>query len=410
MTLAVLPKAAASVTDIPALPPIRLLTFTTLFPNSEQPNHGVFVENRLRHLVGTGAATSTVLAPVPFFPSRSAMFGTWGRHARVPAHEMRHGLSVHHPRYPVIPRIGMSVAPALLFQTAARALRRMLKDGLNFDIIDAHYAYPDGVAAVWLGRLFAKPVVITLRGSDVTQLPDHAVPRALIRRALAGADGLITVSAGLRQQAVARLGVAPERVRVLRNGVDTTAFRPAERDTARASLGLTRPTLLSVGHLIERKGHHLTIQAMRLLPEFDLMIIGEGPEHARLVSLIAEAGLGPRVRLLGPIAHAQLPVFYTAADAMVLASSREGWANVLLESMACGTPVIASRIPGNPEVVQSAAAGLIVDSNTPEGIAAGVRALFAGLPARTATRAYAEGFGWDATSQGQLRLFRGILS
>jgi glycosyltransferase involved in cell wall biosynthesis len=317
---------------------------------------------------------------------------------------------VHHPRYPVIPRIGMSVAPALLFQTAARALRRMLKDGLNFDSIDAHYAYPDGVAAVWLGRLFAKPVVITLRGSDVTQLPDHAVPRALIRRALAGADGLITVSAGLRQQAVARLGVAPERVRVLRNGVDTTAFRPAERDTARASLGLTRPTLLSVGHLIERKGHHLTIQAMRLLPEFDLMIIGEGPEHARLVSLIAEAGLGPRVRLLGPIAHAQLPVFYTAADAMVLASSREGWANVLLESMACGTPVIASRIPGNPEVVQSAAAGLIVDSNTPEGIAAGVRALFAGLPARTATRAYAEGFGWDATSQGQLRLFRGILS
>ena len=390
------------------MPPIRLLTFTTLFPDSERPNHGIFVENRLRHLVATGAATSTVLAPVPFFPFRSARFGAWARFARVKRREQRHGLAVHHPRYPVIPRFGMSAAPLLLYWASRRALGRLLADGLAFDAIDAHYVYPDGVAAVWLGRHFGKPVVITARGSDVTELPDYAVPCWFIRRAVARADGLVGVSSAVRDRLI-ELGADPARAVVLRNGVDTAAFHPVDRDAARAALGLTRPTLVSVGGLVERKGHHRTIEAMLELPEFDLIIVGEGPERAALEAQISSLGLGGRVRLLGPHPHARLPQFYGAADAMVLASSREGWANVLLESMACGTPVVASNIPGNPEVVREPAAGLVVETNTPAGIAAGVRRLFADPPARAATRAYAERFGWDETSAGQLAMFRRVL-
>jgi teichuronic acid biosynthesis glycosyltransferase TuaC len=384
---------------------LRLLTFTTLFPDTERPNHGIFVENRLRHLVATGEASSTVLAPVPWFPLGAARFGAWARFARVPRREQRHGLDVHHPRYPVIPRFGMSLAPLLLYWASRRALGRA---GLAFDVIDAHYVYPDGVAAVWLGRHFGKPVVITARGSDVTELPNYAVPRWLIRRALARADGLVGVSSALRDRLI-ELGADPARAVVLRNGVDTAAFHPVDREAARVALGLTRPTLVSVGGLVERKGHHRTIEAMLALPEFDLMIVGEGPERATLEAQIARLDLAGRVRLLGPQPHARLPEFYGAADAMVLASSREGWANVLLESMACGTPVVASNIPGNPEVVREPAAGLVVESNTPAGIAAGVRRLFADLPARAATRAYAERFGWDETSAGQLALFRQVL-
>src|SRR5215471_10902488 len=156
--------------------PIRLLTFSTLFPNAGQPNHGVFVENRLRHLIATGQAESTVLAPVPFFPCRSERFGAWSRFARAGRHETRHGLAVHHPRYLVLPKAGMSIAPALLYHASVRALRRLIAGGLAFDAIDAHYVYPDGVAAVWLGRHFGKPVVITARGSDITLLPNFAVP------------------------------------------------------------------------------------------------------------------------------------------------------------------------------------------------------------------------------------------
>ena len=390
--------------------PLRLLVFSTLFPNAQQPNHGIFVENRLRHLVATGEVAAVVLAPVPYFPFSSPRFGDLARYASVARLEQRHGLAIHHPRYPVIPRVGMSLAPNLLYWASLRAARKLIAAGEKFDLIDAHYMYPDGVAAVRLGAALGLPVVLTARGSDVTQLPDYAIPRRLIRNAIGRAAGLIGVSSALRDRLIA-LGAPPERTLVLRNGIDTAMFHPPpDRAAARAALGLTRTTLISVGGLIARKRHHLTIAAMRLLPDVDLLLVGEGPERAALQAQIDAAGLSGRVRLVGPVPHARLPAYYGAADASVLASSREGWANVLLESMACGTPAIASDIAGNPEVVQAPEAGLILRANTAEGIAAAVRALFAAPPDRTATRRYAERFGWDETSQGQLALFRRVLA
>ena len=389
--------------------PIRLLTFSTLYPNAARPNHGVFVENRLRELLASGEATSTVVAPVPFFPSRNPRFGDWARYAAAPSAETRHGILALHPRFPLIPKVGMSVAPYLLYRAMIPVLRRLLAAGNRFDAIDAHYFYPDGVAAVWLGRRFGLPVVVTARGSDVTQLPAHPIPRRLIRGVIAHSAAMITVSASLKQELVA-LGAPDDKVTVLRNGVDTGLFRPLDdREAKRRELGLTRKTLISVGLLIDRKGHHRTIEAMVKLPEFALLIAGEGPERDRLIALITRLGLSDRVRLLGSRPHAELPALYGAADASVLASSREGWANVLLESMACGTPVVASNIPGNPEVVRTRDAGLIVKDNTPDGIAAGVRTLFDPLPDRAGTRTYAEPFSWDETTAGQLAVFRRVI-
>jgi len=389
--------------------PIRLLTFTTLYPNAAQPNHGVFVENRLRHLVAGGEAESTVLAPVPWFPSRSPCFGAWARYAAIPGQEMRHGLQVHHPRFVALPRIGMLSGPVCLYHSARAALARLVRDGLEFDVIDAHYLYPDGVAAVWLGRHFGKPVVLTARGSDTSLLPRYRVPRRLIRSAIAGADAIIAVSAGLKDGLLA-LGAPAEKVTVLRNGVDLDTFRPvADRAAVRAGLGLTGPTLLSVGLLIERKGHHLVIAALPSLPGHTLLIAGEGPDREALLALARRLGVADRVRLLGPRPHAELPLLYTAADVLVLASSREGWANVLLESMACGTPVVAGPAWGSREAVSAPEAGLVLGEATPERIAEGVRRLLAAPPDRAATRAHAERFGWDETTAGQLGLFRRLL-
>jgi teichuronic acid biosynthesis glycosyltransferase TuaC len=389
--------------------PLRLLTFTTLFPNREQPNHGIFVENRLRHLVDSGDVESVVVAPVPYFPSGARCFGEWARYARIEREDRRHGIAVHHPRFPVVPRIGMTISPALLATAMLAPIRQLYNRGLGFDIIDAHYFYPDGVAAVWLGQRLGCPVVITARGSDVNLIPRYAPPRALIRRAIRGAAGLVAVSGALKQ-ALVDLGADPNAVEVLRNGVDPTSFQPADRGNARRALELTRPTLLSVGHLIERKGHDRVIAAMPHLPEFDLLIVGDGPQRAQLEQLRHRLGVADRVRLLGAKPHDLLPVIYTAADALVLASSREGWANVLLEAMACGTPVVASAVWGNPEVVSSPEAGVLMNENTPLGIASTVRALFADLPTRAATRAFAERFSWEETSRGQLALFRRILA
>ncbi len=390
-------------------PPVRLLTFSSLYPNAAQPTHGVFVENRLRHLLGSGAASSTVLAPVPWFPSTSSRFDPWAAFARAPRTETRHGIAVHHPRFPVIPRVGMSLAPWLLYRAALPAARRLLASGVAFDAIDAHYVYPDGVAAVWLGAALGRPVVITARGTDVNLIPRYAVPRRLIRGAIAGAAALVAVSGALRE-ALIGLGAPSGKVTVLRNGVDLALFHPpADREATRAELGLAGPTLISVGHLIERKGHDLVIEALARLPDWSLLIVGEGPERAKLEALAARPGFAGRVRLLGGRPHAALPGLYGAADVLVLASSREGWANVLLESMACGTPVVASDIWGNPEVVRAPEAGRIVPRMA-EAIAAGVAALAAAAPARAATRAYAEGFSWDATTEGQLALFRRVVA
>ena len=389
---------------------LRLLTFSTLYPNAARPNHGVFVENRLRHLLASQEAVSTVVAPVPWFPSTHPRAGEWARYAQAPAQETRHGIEVLHPRFPVVPKIGMTAAPFLLYWSMLPFIRRLQNEGRQFDLIDAHYMYPDGVAAVSLGKKLGLPVVVTSRGTDVSLIPQYPLPRRLIQGAIRGAAALVTVSAALKTALVA-LGAPDQKVTVLRNGVDTSLFRPAaDRDSIRASLGLKRKTLVSVGLLIDRKGHHRTIEAMSHLPEHELLIAGEGPERARLTALIEKLGLTDRVRLLGARPHDTLPALYSAADASVLASSREGWANVLLESMACGTPVVASNIWGNPEVVQTRDAGLIAPENTPEGIAAAVRALFSPLPDRAATRRYAEQFGWEETTSGQLALFRRVLN
>ncbi len=408
MSVPVAPASAISRDETTGGRVVRLLTLSTLFPNPCQPVHGIFVETRLRHLLASGRATARVVAPVPWFPSGRACFGRWATYAGVPAREARDGLAIWHPRYPAIPRFGMSVAPALLYLRLRPVLRRLL-DAAPADLIDAHYFYPDGVAAALLGREFGLPVVITARGTDLNLIPAHPLPRAQIAWAARQAAACITVCAALAEPLRA-LGVPESKLIVLRNGVDLARFRPQDRTAARAGLGLAGPTLLSAGQLIERKGHHLIIDALAALPGFRLLIAGGGPDREALAARADRAGVADRVRFLGELPQADLPRVYSAADALVLASSREGWANVLLESMACGTPVVATNVWGTAEAVTAPAAGLLVGERSAASLADGIARLFAALPDRAATRRYAEGFSWQDTTQGQLDLFDRVLA
>lgn len=387
---------------------LKILTFSTLFPNAVQPAHGVFVENRLRHLIASGNVEAHVVAPVPWFPFEASMFGHYAEFARVPKVEHRQGLTIHHPRYPLIPKVGTNVAPACMYTFVKPFIAKLMREGLEFDLIDSHYFYPDGVAAVRLARDFGKPVTITARGTDLNLLPQYPSPRRQIVWAATHAQGLITVCQALKDELTA-LDIPDEKVRVLRNGVDLEMFQPVERDAARAALGLTGRTLLSVGLLIERKGHNLIISALRRLPDTTLLIAGDGPDRTELERLAETEGVADRVRFLGRVDHASLRDIYGAVDALVLASSREGWANVLLEAMACGTPVVASNVWGTPEIVADPAAGVLMADRTPDDLADAVDTLFAALPAREATRQYAEQFSWDATTKGQETLFAEII-
>jgi glycosyltransferase involved in cell wall biosynthesis len=365
----------------------------------------VFVENRLRQLVKTGEVEATVVAPVPWFPFTARAFGQYGQMARVLPHEIRHGLSVAHPRFIVIPKLGMSLAPFLLYVALRRYVRRALRDGQPFDLIDAHYAYPDGVAAAWLGASLNKPVVVTARGTDLHLISEYRFPRRLMRTALRRCAAVVGVSRALAERARELAG--PEvRIEVLRNGVDLDMFQETDRDAVRRELNPTGPVLISVGLLIPRKGHELVIEALTRLPSAQLLICGEGPMRSELEQRARTLGVADRVRFLGRVGHEELRRYYSAADILVLASYREGWPNVLLEAMACGTPVVANAVGAVPDFVNHPHAGRIVHERTPAAIAAAIRTLLDDPPSRRDVRSYASQFSWDETTRGLLTLFR----
>jgi len=387
---------------------MRLLTFTTLYPNTQQGSHGIFVENRLMQLVASGQATAEVVAPVALVPDIVGIPQRFRRLSAVPASEERGGIKVYHPRYLLLPKVSMVAAPMSLYLAAKRCLSTVLAQGGDFDLIDAHYFYPDGVAAVMLGRCFGKPVTITARGSDIHVLAQHRWPRKMIQWAAREAAGIVTVCEALKGSLVA-LGVSPDKIRVLRNGVDLEKFRPGDRAAARDKHGIDGVTLLSVGNLVPLKGHDLAIKALASLPQARLVIVGEGPEETSLRGLAAELKVADRVRFLGRLPQDALPSLYLAADVLLLLSTHEGWANVLLEAMACGTPVVASNVGGTPEVVGASDVGELVHERSPSHVAEAIQRLLRRKPDRRAVRSYAEGFSWDATTSGQLNLFENIL-
>lgn len=386
---------------------MKVLTFTSLYPNKQQPRHGIFVENRLLQLKQRHPQVEIhVVAPVPWFPFTSERFGLYGKYAKVAKSEHRSGITVHHPRYPVIPKIGMNVAPQLMRWFMLPVIKKIIADGYDFDVIDSHFFYPDGAVATWIGKKLKKPVTVTARGSDIHLYPQFKVPNKVIRWTLREADLPIAVCQALAEE---MLQLEPEnrRVEVCRNGVDLDKFTPdSDRQGLRDRLDISGFTLLSVGNLIELKGHHLVIEALQQLPEVNLIIIGDGPMRSALEQQCEQLQLQNRVTFTGLLNQQQLKGYYAAADAMILASSREGWANVLLESMACGTPVVATAIWGTPEVVASQDGGLLVQQRSAGEIAKTVQKLINNYPDRDKVRAYAEGFSWDATSDKLLSLYQ----
>lgn len=393
--------------------PIRILLFSTLYPSSARPLHGVFVETRLRELLSCGGVQAKVVAPVPWFPFTSARHGDYAAMASTPTREKRHGLDVLHPRYLAIPKVGMSVAPFLLARAGLRAARQLQAEGFDFDLIDAHYFYPDGVAAAQVAKRLGKPCVITARGSDLNLIANYMVPRKLMLNAARQAAALVGVSQALVER-MRELGMPAGKLHMFRNGVDVHRFRPLPQAQMHRELGIDgAPLLLSVGNLVPLKGHDLCIDALAELrashPQARLLIVGKGPERERLQSQARAHGLADAVTFVGPVPNEELARWYSAADVLLLASSREGWPNVLLEAMACGTPVVATRVGGIPEVVAESCAGRLFDRREPSGIAAAVGELLAHLPDREAVRQYAGRFGWSETSQAQKRVFADLV-
>jgi len=396
---------------------MNLLTISSLYPNHKDPKHGIFVQNRLRKLLEQYPdINASVIAPVPWFPIESERFPEYSKFAGVKSHEVLFDIDVAHPKYLVIPKLGMWLTPFFMAFSLYFAVKKHIKTYGRPDIIDGHYFYPDGVAIAIVSKLFKIPYTCTSRGTDLNLIAESRIPRKMIRWVIKHSSKTMAVCQALTDK-LTELGA--QDALALRNGVDLTFFstlnddqRSANKEAALAALNVTSSPsvlLLSVGWLIERKGHHLVIDALSKLPDAHLLIAGNGPEEKALKEYCVKLGLHANVSFLGSLSQTNLKTYYQIADALVLASSREGWANVLLESMACGTPVVATNIWGTPEVVQSQVAGQLVTRDA-DAIAMGVKTLLSNYPSHFETRQYAEQFDWTSTSKAQYELFCNIKS
>lgn len=375
---------------------MKALVFSTLYPNREQPNFGIFVENLTRQAAEAGVETR-VIAPSGVPPWPLSLHPRYRALSALPEREDWRGLDVLRPRFPLIPAIGWRLNPALISRTGAKALQQLKTEGFVPDVIDAQFFYPCGVAAVQLARQFNLPVTIKARGSDIALWGQRPFARRHMLEAARNADTITAVSVALKEEMVS-LGMPADKILVHYTGVNLSRFNPGSlsaREAARREYAFTRPTVLSVGSLTEVKDHALLIRAMQLVEGADLAIAGHGPLRPGLEQLAAELGIADRIRFLGNISHDALPDLYRAADVFALTSQREGLANVWLESVASGTPLVITPVGGAREVVDRPEAGRLIEARTPEAVAAALTEVLATRPAPEAVRRAAERFSLE---------------
>lgn len=364
---------------------LRVLTLATLFPNGAQPNLGVFVARQTRALAAQPEVEVEVVAPIglPLWPL--SLHPRYGPLRPLPLSETVDGLVVHRPRYRVLPGLSQRGTAGRL-AAALLPLLQAIRRRFPFDVIDAEFFWPDGPAAMRLSEALGVPFSIKARGSDIHHW--GAVPGIGEQIVAAGqaAGGLLAVSGALKAD-MAALGMPDDRIAVHHTGIDLDRFKPISGK----QLGTH---LITVGHLNLRKGQELAIAALAQLPNASLTLVGDGAERARLEALAHRLGLAERVRFLGARPHAALPALIAEADVMVLPTASEGLANVWVEALACGVPVVTSDVGGARDVIDRPAAGRLVPRE-PEAIAAAVRKLLNDRPDPAEVRKAAERFSWE---------------
>ncbi|HEX8240834.1 MAG TPA: glycosyltransferase [Allosphingosinicella sp.] len=367
---------------------LRVLTLSTLYPDPVRPSFGVFVERQTLALAARDGVEVEVTAAVGLPPWPLSLHPHYRAKALSPARELRHGLIVHRPRFRTWPGTGGAGAARSLASAALPVAR-----ALRCDVIDAQFFWPDGVAAMHIAGALGLPFSVKARGSDIHYWGRRPAVAGQMLEAARKAAGLLAVSAALKAD-MATMGMPTEKIRVHYTGADLERFRPMDREAAKRRLGVAGPLIVSPGNLVPLKGHRLAIGALSALPDATLLIAGEGPERPALEALIAVLGLAQRARLLGAVPPDSMPELLAAADLMLLPSEREGLANVWIESLACGTPILIADVGGAREVLDRPEAGRLAARDR-DSIAAAAREMLASPPDPADVRRSAERFSWD---------------
>lgn len=344
-----------------ALP--RILSLSTEFPNPSEPGKGLFVRSRLEAIASR--ASLLVVAPVASVDYANPQHDLLAA-LRIPRERDDGHMQILHPRW-LYPPYGGWANAFFLFARLLPAVAR-IRARRPFDVIDAHFAHPEGTAAVLLGRVLGVSVLVTIRGSELRYRRQRS-KRFWMSWALRRADRVIAVSDGLRELAI-DLGVDPKRVTTVPNGIDGGVFFRRDRLAARLGYGIApgEHIILSAGDLAELKGHHRVIAAVKNLNDRGvrarLLIAGGAGRSGRhadtLRRQVTACGLDDQVSFLGEVTQTALAELMSAADVFCLASSTEGWPNVVNEALACGTPVVATDVGAVRQMVASERYGFVV--------------------------------------------------
>lgn len=346
---------------------MNLLVASHLYPSSLSRTAGSFVHNQARFLAALAGVR--VVSPTPWFPPLPG-FGRWSAYPTLPRREVLDGVELERPSYLTFPR---RIFFSRVWRFYLGALVRSQEGRPLPDLIHAHCAYPDGLAAVEYGRLLGRPVVITVHGHDLKDLPRDPRWRPLVARALQQAQAVVAVSqelGGLARELGAR------GLRVIPNGVDCELFRPGSR---RPGEGGWR--LLYVGRFDAAKGLGVLLEALALLRQrrgdISLKLVGGSSAtgtEAPFREQVARLGLGDCVEFAAEVPWAEVPRQMGEADVFVLPSFSEGLPLVLVEALACGLPLVATRC-GGPEELVRPGLGQLVGVREVEGLARGIEAV-----------------------------------
>ncbi|HXD86138.1 MAG TPA: glycosyltransferase [Urbifossiella sp.] len=373
---------------------MRILTVTNLYPNPFQPQRATFNREQVKALAREHDVS--VISPIAWTDELAAR--RRGA-AALPRNRMMEwdGVPVKYPRSLFTPRILRRLYGHFYYLSVRKTLLREI-ESFRPDVLYVSWAYPDGWAAVKIGRRAKLPVVLAVLGSDIRLLAPGSGRMKGTVHALRRADRVVAVSRDLANKVV-ELGAESSRVHLVYTGVDKDRFCPGDRRAARKRLGLheTRTALLFVGNLYPVKGPDILLEACTALARqgipFDLHIVGDGKLRGKLEQQARLGGIEHSVRFHGSIPHDQLPDWFRAADLLVLPSRSEGVPNVLLEAASCGIPFVASDVGGVAEVAHLGASRLVPPENPAalaEAIAAQIAAPRAFTKSGDVARSHAE--------------------
>ncbi|MBN1348680.1 glycosyltransferase family 4 protein [candidate division KSB1 bacterium] len=354
---------------------MKLLIISKMFPNRLEQTFGKFVLDETIELAKMHDVR--VIAPIPWFP-RLPIFPKWYHFSLIPQQDTINNIPVYYPRYIVTPKIGRSFYGRNYIRGIRRTVARIWSH-FQFDLILAHYAYPDGYSAAYYKKLYKRPLVLKLHGSDINEDLDIRGLRKGTLRALQKADLLVPVSRALKEEMLSE-GIAAEKIKVINNGINKSLFRRMDRAECRRRLNLPpdKQLILYVGYLDPVKGVPLLIDGFQNYLNLggnntDLLLVGDGELREEVKQKINQMNLNQHVKLMGNKSHEQIPLWMNACDALCLSSYFEGYPMVLIEAKSCGLPIVATDVGGIKEILHDDASSRIVPRGDAMAIGRGIQ-------------------------------------